>query len=243
MSVIRIRVAASAALVMLFASSCSKSDVDAGVADAAVDSAVTSSSDDARASDTSAPADVDSGSFYDGPAPPPYCVAPCVWEMVKHCVPILDTCIEDVANARETTMCDLQSGWSTRSSGSVNLSGGVGTTTFARNGLSCLTITEYFGPAPAGVVMLRTFDDGAGHHVAVTGAPSPLGRPSTAYCGLTMADVLKLGAADSGTEARPDVTIYTQEPTRPECAAWDANGEPVAAQCRASTRGSCSGHS
>lgn len=163
-----------------------------------------------------------------GPPPPPYCVAPCVWELVRHCVPDLRQCItSQSANGIETLTCDPGTGWSLRSER-------VGPRTYRLSyswrGSLCFSTTSFFGIGP-----IVEFDDAQGGAVA-------LNLGNTTYCGVKFTDVTTASVfTDAGmtfADARvaPGVELRRGDPA---CAAWDAQGFPVRPPCETTEAGTC----
>jgi hypothetical protein len=180
--------------------------------------------------------------FFDGdagPTPPPYCVAPCVWEVVRHCIPTLDTCIvytaagalADGGNLEMT--CDPNTGWA-EFHAHVRLhtwEDGV-----SRNGITCFSWEYGFIPRippsrsllydSSGSIIATRFDD-------------------VMLCGdFKLSDVFFDGAphfTDGGVELVDGgvAEVYETDKSLPECAAWDATGLPVAPPCSTTRSGTC----
>jgi hypothetical protein len=164
-----------------------------------------------------------------GPTPPTYCVAPCVWDVVKKCVPILRSCVTEKTFANGLRTCDRATGW-TRFVGAVGPK--QGRESVSHDGATC------FSWDSNAVVFVSTLTDGSGRQVAL----KPSGGP--VYCGVTLAeyfDYTNNHIVDGGLEF-PDGNVavsYPQDPSNPECAAWDSTGLPVLPPCETAEAGTC----
>src|SRR5690349_9335593 len=112
----------------------------------------------------------DSGDSDAGPVPPPYCVAPCLWEIVRPCIPVLRHCIVDQSpSAFGTTTCDPDTGFAVFQD--------YGSAVF-RDGHRCLAVSGGgLSPAPPEVM-------NASGGVAVLDG-------NVVVCGVAAADYLK----------------------------------------------------
>lgn len=171
-----------------------------------------------------------------GPAPPPYCVAPCVWEVVKHCIPTLDTCVTNhdagpAFGGFDSVTCDPTTGW-------AEFSGVVGPKhsrfTVSRYGETCFQWDYGYAPIQA-----AGFSDRSGRTLAIV-----LGG-NVVYCGATYADlanVVSNHALTDGGLVLADggfARAYPLDRSQPECAAWQDNGLPVAPPCTVNHTGVC----
>lgn len=178
--------------------------------------------------------------FFDGdagPTPPPYCVAPCVWEVIRHCVPTLETCVTntdaDADRVSGTVTCDPNTGW-------AKFYGSVGLHTFqdsvSRNGITCFSWNH---GALQGFPPASFLYDSAGRKVATY-------TNGAVLCGdLNWSDFLFDGGphfTDGGVELVDGgvAPAYNMDTSRPECVAWDeATGLPVAPPCSSTRSGTC----
>lgn len=157
-----------------------------------------------------------------GPAPPPYCVAPCVWEAFVRCQPRLQTCIEQDLAGVATTTCDLESGWSVTDG---YMGYGNSSRTIDRYGERCYAVgarwdgTHYLG-----------FFDYRGR--VAFGAYS--GSSALVFCGDVDPSQIQLDEP-----LPPGVEEYTLDLDAPECAAFDPMGPKLELHCETTTPGTC----
>lgn len=145
----------------------------------------------------------------DDGAPPSDCVAPCVWESIRDCVPdMLDCTAEEILDTRTTYACDLETGWSVVE---VDMGRGGITTEFRRDGVTCLRVRRSVPISWVGDVLLLSAE--GAEHVYCDGDPS---------------------AALNG-EA-PD---YIVDSSQPRCAAWDYLYGLASFECKATGPGQC----
>jgi len=200
----------------------------------------TTTSHDASATERDSKADAsavrETGSqvpFFDGdagPTPPSYCVAPCVWDVVKHCIPSFPECVtESVQGLPATTKtCDPTTGW-------AEFSGSVGPRqvrfAVSRLGARCFA---WDGNA---VVFTFTLSDRDGKPIALKMSGGPV------YCGATYPDLTAPGntVTDAGIVYADGhvAQAYPVDLSRPECAAWNEYGLPVAPPCERVEAGTC----
>lgn len=167
-----------------------------------------------------------------GPTPPPYCVAPCVWEVVKHCIPELRSCWQTPAfSGYASVTCDPETGWS-------EYSGLVASKTWkfsvSYRGVECFRWNS--GGIPG--LSVSSLVDRLGNVVAAQVAGEPL------YCGVTIPDIFAAHMAQKITDAGFEldggfVPAYHLDRSRPECAAWDDHGLPVRPPCEVTDGGVC----
>jgi hypothetical protein len=150
-----------------------------------------------------------------GSSPPEYCVAPCIWEVIKQCIPDFRQCVRpekpnDYRLSLQEVICDPSTGWYTSSFVWI----GKYTLDVGRNYHPCISFNRM------GSTIL--FFDSTGMSIAYI----ELSPSRTAYCG----DILGFEWTDDGVELADDggfVPAYHLEPDRAECAAWDEYGFPV----------------
>jgi hypothetical protein len=159
--------------------------------------------------------------------PPPYCVAPCVWEVVKHCLPELRACA--TLGGLPAVICDPATGWAEYSiTTRAQTVYGV-----LHDGGECLRwISGNFDSFPWDLSV------GAGPVVAVRASDG------TVYCA-TYLDLVDPSnhVTDAGIQFGNDTFSPAQhlQRSRPECAAWDEHGLPVHPPCDMSQAGTCEG--
>jgi len=178
--------------------------------------------------------------FFDGdagPTPPPYCVAPCVWDVIRYCVPTLETCVTDTsadaAPIPASVTCDPNTGW-------ARFYKYVGLHTFqdgvSRNGITCFGWDQgaLYGFPPVSVL-----SDSSGREIATY-------IEDIVICGDVMWPDLIFDDGfhftDGGVELVDGgvVPAYKMDKSRPECAAWEGGtGLPVAPPCSATRSGTC----
>jgi hypothetical protein len=158
----------------------------------------------------------------DIPDPPPYCVAPCVWEMVKRCLPVKQACTQ-ATSPGDTKFCQLDTEWSLEHSNNssdpvndyyVRIKGSRG---------DCYNAGAVWDEKPT-----KYTTDYNGRALQINDGP--------VVCAST--DELQArGLLPLPAELPPDIVTYTLDRTRAECAAWDEYGVPVT-PCDA-TPGNC----
>jgi hypothetical protein len=173
------------------------------------------------------------------PEPPEYCVAPCVWEAVKRCLPVGGTCVSGtrgsplgVAGGALNVFCQPEtqgesaSGWisgigaGSRVSFQITTSAGV----CYSGGLSPLP-----GDLPSAGNAVTNY---GGVALRVPGGP--------VVCGTT-SQIAEAGySLSTPTDVPASLESYVLDPSRPECEAWDDWGFPRS-PCAATTPGSCDG--
>jgi hypothetical protein len=169
----------------------------------------------------------------DVPDPPAYCVAPCVWEAVKRCLPVGGTCASGTRDSplggKRAVFCQPETQWegawvlvagvgSLRASFQITTSAGV----CYSGGLS-----QVAGGRVGDTVM--NFGDVA---LQLPGGP--------VVCGTT-SEVAAAGYSPSAPDDVPEsLKSYVLDRSRPECEAWDEWGFPRA-PCAVVTPGSCDG--
>jgi len=162
-----------------------------------------------------------------GPTPPTYCVAPCVWEVVQHCIPEMHTCARSLGHNNEVITCDVSTGWSEIDQQQIK--GGTFSVSFA--GAKCFSVLTGFALG----FTLTQVEDSTGTVVAVK-------DEHRVYCGVALGDLSHIAQlTDAGAELTDGrfVPSYPQDPSRPECAAWDNHGLPVQPPCSLVDGGGC----
>ena len=167
------------------------------------------------------------GTVDPGEAPPEYCVAPCVWNMVEPCVPELHACVSEPTTPYPgTETCDPSTGWSKK-----DYYAGMRQSVFtvSRNGAMC------FSQATNVALQMRILS-------SYTGATAIVSNDFV-VCGVGPADVAAITRVDGGvvTEDGKFHPTYAMRPSDPACAKWSATGFPVTAECESTDAGTCPG--
>lgn len=167
------------------------------------------------------------GTCIDVPPPPPNCMAPCLWEAQRHCLPVLGECTQE-GTPTPTLTCDLDTGWAVQETihPAPDESGGR-VFSYRRFGSEC------FGERRSGG---RDFYYSVGS--AFTDGSQPIAYADNlflqtgernVYCGPYI-----------GTQQPPAGITPFLERQSPECSAWFSQyfGQM---SCRSASPGSCSG--
>jgi hypothetical protein len=162
----------------------------------------------------------DSGSLSsDGdaePTPPDYCVAPCVWEVVRRCIPDIRQCVSETVPGLEV-VCDPSTGWYAVS---FYVNSTTEETNVGHNGALCVSFRRDYSMGSNVVI------DSSGKTVALKDVHDAV------YCGnITDIDLYEAERTDAGAELANDggfVPAYHLDTDRAECSAWDWHGFPVA---------------
>lgn len=161
-------------------------------------------------SDSSAP-DV---TFFEGdagPAPLPYCVPRCVWEVVKHCIPTMRECVTEPHNAGlGTKTCDPSTGWAETSG---ETSGRRFINSISRYGVECMNWSLFLEQ------QLWALFDARGTLVATMASGPDAGMECAGIAG------------DAGLDEGGVLGPIPHDPSRPECTAWDQFGFPARHEC------------
>jgi hypothetical protein len=164
------------------------------------------------------------GTVDPGEEPPDFCVAPCVWEMIKPCVPELHACVSEPTTPYPgTEICDPSTGWSNVDYYSISTS----VFTVLRNGVTCFSQETN---VKVRMSVVRSY----------TGATA-ITTDNVVYCGASPADVGVLTPVDGGvvTEDGKFFPRYVMRPSDPACAKWSPRGFPVTAECESTDAGTC----
>ena len=164
-------------------------------------------------------------------APPPECVAPCLWEAMQYCPAAPAHCIHDKQEFRDI-FCDPGNLWSqVRSSASH-----VSIYTVRRNGTTCFTASSdgYFP-------ILHYYGVGAMPGDVAPEIGSGIPKPDgSVIVGCGVVSYGPVPAPDGGTERGfPDAKqIYRVDPSLPQCAPYRNRVVPY--QCESESPGACS---
>lgn len=170
----------------------------------------------------------DVGAFFGPPrdageTPPPYCVAPCVWEAFRRCQAEMQTCIEAQTSVPATTTCDLASGWSV-TDGYYNFGSVV--YSIRRYGELCFGASGFvMRPTTDTIISYRSYEGAVGLSVS----------PRTVHCG-DISDPTLVWGQD---ELPPGVEVYEMRPNAPECAPYARLGPKVELGCETTYAGYC----
>jgi hypothetical protein len=163
------------------------------------------------------------------PDPPAGCMAPCLWEARKKCLPVLGACNSEITNdpadsTRQTeTLCDPRTRWAERDE-RLYQSVVIGSS-YRNNGATCFT---------SGMKMVganyyeQPYTDGTGP-IAVGLFLVPNDGTRSVWCG-PHTSVAGLDPADA----------YKESITAPECVAWQRQYLDWT-RCRSQASGSCAG--
>lgn len=163
------------------------------------------------------------------PAPPPGCMAPCIWEARKNCLPVLGACnAQTVQNPSEpsgqiTTLCDPATRWATvedRRFGGVSFGAAYrhDAATCYSTGFNVLGNNRYEIP----------HTDGTGP-IGVTLLTVPGIETRSVWCG-----------PYTSTAGLDPAQSYQENTTAPECVAWERQYLDWT-RCRSQASGSCAG--
>ncbi|HEY6557303.1 MAG TPA: hypothetical protein VI072_08515, partial [Polyangiaceae bacterium] len=163
------------------------------------------------------------------PAPPPGCMAPCIWEARKNCLPVLGACnAQTVQNPSEpsgqiTTLCDPATRWATvedRRFGGVSFGAAYrhNAATCYSTGFNALGNNRYEIP----------HTDGTGP-IGVTLLTVPGIETRSVWCG-----------PYTSTSGLDPAQSYQENTTAPECVAWERQYLDWT-RCRSQASGSCAG--
>lgn len=163
------------------------------------------------------------------PDPPPGCMAPCVWETRRKCLPVLGACnAEKIPDPNEygreaVTYCDADTRWAILRDirfGSVPFE-----TQHRRDGATCYSSKLTSTSSPNDMVD----SDGAGPIAVSSFAPSTSSTERVVWCGPY--------TSSAGLDPAQG---YRETLSAPECLAWRSTYLDWT-NCRTSTAGSCSG--
>ena len=164
------------------------------------------------------------GTCIDVPAPPPGCMAPCLWEARRHCLPVLGACTQE-ASTNPTLTCDLATGWAAHitTGGTPDIQ--TSATRLRQFGAECFSENRSY--MPYFQASESSFTDGT---LGIARARTPLFGNGTrnVECG-----------PFTGAEHIPGTTFFVEQRT-PECTAW-TNQYLAATACRSVSPGMCSG--
>lgn len=164
------------------------------------------------------------GSCIDVPAPPPNCMAPCLWEARRHCLPVLGACTQE-ASTNPSLTCDIATGWALHvtTGGSPDIQ--TSHTRLRQFGAECFSESRKY--IPYFQASESSFTDGA---QGIARARTPLFGDGTrnVECG-----------PFTGAEHIPGTTFFVEQRS-PECTAW-TNQYLAATACRSVRPGTCSG--
>jgi hypothetical protein len=169
----------------------------------------------------------------DVPEPPPYCVAPCVWDAVKRCLPVGGTCLSGTKGGPAgelSALCQPETQWES-ASGWISGIGMGSRVVFQITTSEGVCYSGRLSPPPTSLPGagndLTTFGDVA---LQVSGGP--------VVCGTT-SEIAAAGYAPSTPNDVPEsLKSYVLDRSRPECDAWDGWGFPRS-PCAAVAPGSC----
>ncbi|HEY6559903.1 MAG TPA: choice-of-anchor D domain-containing protein [Polyangiaceae bacterium] len=165
------------------------------------------------------------GTCVEVPPPPPNCMAPCLWEARRHCLPTFGECTEETTPI-STLTCDADTGWAVQSTRFSVYQGGGWDTRSRRFGTECFAERRYDATGFLFTVT-SSYTDGS---QPIAYADDLFAQPGTrkVYCG-----------PYTGTQAPPGVAPFVEQQT-PECSAWiDQYLNPTG--CQSSSPGTCSG--
>jgi hypothetical protein len=169
------------------------------------------------------------GTCVDVPPPPPNCMAPCLWEARRHCLPVLGQCAQEGSETTATILtCDVDTGWTQQETRYSTLEDGRGTKfEYRQFGNECFAERR---------------SDGRDIFFSVGSAFTDGSQP------IAYADNLFVGVGDrnvycgpyTGTRAAPAGVTPFLERLSPECSAWKSQylGQTT---CRSTSPGTCSG--
>lgn len=162
------------------------------------------------------------GTCIDVPAPPPNCMAPCLWEARKKCLPVMGAC--NSSTSVGTELCDPQTGWATFSPVAPSTRS---STEYRNQGTACFS--ERLETAPGAPFAFKFYTDGMS---PIGAAFITIGAASrSVVCG-------PYSTTDQVTSAPPEAR-FTENDT-PECRDWKSTYLDLT-NCRSTTPGSCSG--
>jgi hypothetical protein len=191
---------------------------------------------DSRVDDAGVPTKPDGGEFplvLDVPEPPAYCVAPCVWEAVKRCLPMGGTCLSGTRNGpfgELNVLCQPEPQWESASGWIAGIGMGA-RVSFQITTSDGVCYSGGVSPLPGGL-------PSAGNVVTNFGGVALRLPGGPVVCGTT-SEIAAAGYSPSTPNDVPEsLTSYVLDRSRPECDAWDDWGFPRS-PCAVTTPGSC----
>jgi hypothetical protein len=165
------------------------------------------------------------GTCVNVPPPPPNCMAPCLWEARRHCLPAFGECAQETTSI-STLTCDADTGWAMQST-RFRTSEGLGwESSYRRFGTECFARRTYDA---TGIMYTVTssYTDGSQPIAYVDDLFAQAGTRHV-YCG-----------PYTGTQAPPGVAPFVERQT-PECSAW-FDQYLAGTGCQSTSPGTCSG--
>jgi hypothetical protein len=146
-----------------------------------------------------------------GPAPPEYCVAPCVWELLRACTPPSGDCFVDATSEYDATYCAPRTGWI---ESQIATARGSRYLTIHRGTARCLDVS-YGGVGGLGPSLAAY--SRAGQPIATALLDERL-----VACG--PGGILGATPLDGGVawKVGPNTMPYVMHTDQPECAPWSA---------------------
>jgi hypothetical protein len=159
------------------------------------------------------------------PDPPPNCMAPCLWQARRKCLPVRNSCAEEIVPTGGfndvRTVCDASSGWAVREarSDAVPLQ-----TSYRKSAVTCFEMKLNFNNGRIDV----TYSNGT-DPIAVSALSFPNPNTQLVHCG-----------PHTSTDGLDPSLAYAENTSSPECTAWQRTYlDPI--NCRTTAPGSCAG--
>ncbi|HEY6558358.1 MAG TPA: choice-of-anchor D domain-containing protein [Polyangiaceae bacterium] len=159
------------------------------------------------------------GTCVDVPPPPPNCMAPCLWEARRHCLPVFGACTQE-ATTNSTLTCDANTGWTLEVWADPTPDVEHTSSSSRRFGAECFFERQFY--VPYLLAYSATYTDGS---QPIAFATRDFGTRNV-YCG-------------PHTGAESGLTPFVEWLT-PECLAWASQYLGQTA-CQSVSTGTCSG--